>query len=93
MSDLHPEDLKAAVRKRGATLASLGKRKGIDRRTMSLALTRPHSAAEKIIAEFLQVPAHQIWPSRYHPTGKRLRPQPLRNRKPSTRFGPRGAGV
>lgn len=93
MSDLHPEDIKAAIRKKGATLASLGKKRGIDRRIVSIALTMPHRAAEEIIAEFLQVPAHEIWPSRYHPSGERLRPQPSRNRQPTARFGPRGAGV
>lgn len=93
MPDLHPEDIKAAIRKKGATLSSLGKRHGIERRLMSIALTRPHRAAEEVIAEFLQIPAHHIWPSRYHPDGKRLRPQPLCNRQPSARFGLRGAGA
>jgi Ner family transcriptional regulator len=93
MHDRHPEDIKAAIRKKGATLASLGKKRGIDRRIMSIALTLPHRAAEEIIAEFLQVPAHEIWPSRYHPTGERLRPQPAINRQPAARFGMRGAGA
>lgn len=93
MQDLHPEDIKAAIRKKGATLSSLGKRRGIDRRIMSIALTKPHRVAEEVIAEFLQVPANQIWPSRYHQNGTRLRPQPISNRMPTARFRYRGAGA
>ena len=82
--DWHPEDIKAAIRKRGETLTSLGHRCGIDQRLISLALDYPHKAAEAEIARFLEVPAHVIWPSRYHADGRRRRPQPAMNynRKP-----------
>lgn len=77
--DWHPEDIKAAIRKRGETLTSLGRKRNIDCRLMSLSLSYPHKAAEAAIASFLNVPAHMIWPSRYHGDGKRRRPQPVQN--------------
>lgn len=82
--DWHPEDIKAAIRKRGETLTSLGRRCQIDQRLISLALIYPHKAAEAAISGFLCVPAHTIWPSRYHADGRRKRPQPAQNydRKP-----------
>lgn len=82
--DWHPEDIKAVIRKRGATLTSVGLRHGIDVRLISLSLTYPHKAAEAAIANFLSVPAHVIWPSRYYDDGQRKCPQPAKNydRKP-----------
>jgi Ner family transcriptional regulator len=84
--DWHPEEIKAAVRAKGVTLAALGQRAGISRQTMSLALDRPHKNAEAVIADFLQTPAHQIWPSRYHSNGARKRPQPSTNYARARRF-------
>lgn len=82
--DWHPEDIKAAIRKRGCTLTALGRERDIDVRLISLALSYPHKAAEAAIATFLSVPAHLIWPSRYFADGSRKRPQPVENyvRKP-----------
>ncbi|WP_353936355.1 helix-turn-helix domain-containing protein [uncultured Sphingobium sp.] len=71
--DIHPEDIKAEIRKAGATLASLGRSHGLSRQQMSLALhARVSAKAEKVIADFLQKQPRQIWPSRYTKTGKRL---------------------
>lgn len=82
--DMHPEDIKTAIRKRGGTLYGLGRAARLNERVVSVALDVPHKAAEAAISEFLQVPAHQIWPSRYHPDGRRKAPQPPENyvRKP-----------
>lgn len=70
---MHPEDIKAAVRKAGSTLAALGRCNGMSRQQMSLALhARVSAKAEKIIADFLGTHPKTIWPSRYGKTGTRL---------------------
>jgi Ner family transcriptional regulator len=85
--DWHPEDIKAAIRKRGRTLSQLGARHGITRQVMANALIYPHAAAEVVIARFIGVPAHRIWPSRYNSNGERKKPQPTVNYKTRRRFG------
>ena len=71
--DMHPEDIKAAVRKAGTTLAALGRDNGVSRQQMSLALhARVSAKAEQIIADFLDTHPKKIWPSRYTKTGVRL---------------------
>jgi Ner family transcriptional regulator len=70
---MNPEDIKASVRKAGRTLADLGRKNGVSRQTMSLALhARVSAKAEKVIAEFLGLHPMKIWPSRYDKTGERL---------------------
>lgn len=87
MRDWDPEDIKAAIRKEGETLASLGIRHGLSRQSMALTLARPHAQGEEIIAAFLGVPAHRIWPSRYDANGQRKKPQPRTNYRVRRRFG------
>jgi phytoene dehydrogenase-like protein len=43
-------------------------------------------SGEEVIAEFIGVPAHKLWPSRYLPNGERRRPQPQANYRPRRRF-------
>ncbi len=70
---MHPEDIKAAVRKAGSTLSALGQQNGLSRQQMSLTLhARVSAKAEKIIADFLGLHPKKIWPSRYDKTGNRL---------------------
>lgn len=72
MTDMHPEDIKAEVRKRGSNLSALAFAADMNKQTLSLALTARVSAkAEQVIANFLDLPAAQIWPSRYGADGKR----------------------
>ncbi len=69
----HPEDIKAAVRKRGLTLSALAARHDMSTQAVSRALHERSSArAEKVIADFLGVHPMQIWPSRYDARGERL---------------------
>jgi len=71
--DWHPEDIKAAVRKRGSTLSALAARNGMSTQALSRALDERSSArAEKVIADFLGVHPMKIWPSRYDKQGERL---------------------
>lgn len=65
----HREDIKAAIRKRGICLEQLSISNGLDPRACSLALIRPHFAAELVIAEFLGLSPRQIWPNRYDDDG------------------------
>lgn len=94
VADWHPEDIKAAVRKRGATLADVARQAGLGSAALRLALTVPREQAEAAIAAFLGLPPVAIWPSRYHHTGERKRPQPVNNYRTERRFGnpPRSAG-
>jgi len=84
--DWHPEDIKAEVRKRGMTLAEIGRLNGLSRQTMAHALVQPSAAAERVIADAIGIAAHHIWPSRYHPDGSRKRPQPPVNYHRMPRF-------
>jgi len=69
----HPEDIKAAIRKRGSTLSALATRNGMTAQALSRALHERSSArAEQIIADFIGVHPMQIWPSRYDDQGERL---------------------
>ena len=87
MPDWHPEDIKAAVRKSGSTLAAIARRAGRTPGALGLALTLPRAEAERVIAAALDVHPMVIWPSRYHADGERRRPQPVDNYRAIPRFG------
>lgn len=73
MPDMDPEDIKAAIRKNGRTMASLALASGVHKQTLSLALrARVSSKSELVIADFLGMHPMDIWPSRYDRDGKRL---------------------
>ena len=84
--DWDPEDIKAAVRKQGVTLAQLGRPHGLTRQAMANALIKPSAQAEAVIAEAIGTQAHLIWPSRYNSDGQRKRPQPPSNYTRRPRF-------
>ncbi|WP_082751043.1 helix-turn-helix domain-containing protein [Blastomonas sp. CCH1-A6] len=77
--DWHAEDLKALIRKRGSNLSAIARRSGLKPQSIAHALFRPDARAEQAISEFLKIPAHSIWPSRYNADGSRKRPQPRLN--------------
>lgn len=87
MSDWHPEDIKAAVRKRGSTLSAIARSAGMTPSALGLALVLPRAEAERAIAAFLKVHPKSIWPSRYHRDGARKRPQPVDDYRADARFG------
>jgi Ner family transcriptional regulator len=89
--DWHPEDIKAAVRKRGVTLAQIARSVNIPGNAFRLALTLPRADAERALARVLDVHPKVIWPSRYHPDGSRKRPQPVDNYAVRPRFANHGA--
>jgi len=73
LSGWHPEDIKAAVRRRGSTLTQLSRDHGFCDAAASQALRRTWRAVEKVIADFLGVPARRLWPERYQPRRARRR--------------------
>ena len=93
MDDMDPEDIKAAIRKKGRTLAGLGAQIGLTRQAMTRTITIPNARNEKIISRVIGKPACEIWPSRYHPNGARRKPQPSANYRSSYRFGNRSASA
>ena len=73
MADMHPEDIKAEIRKRGYSLTELAEINGLAKQSISEAIRMRSSArAEKVIAELLEMKAREIWPSRYRADGKRI---------------------
>lgn len=71
----HSEDIKAAIRKCGVSLEGLSEANGLDKRACSLALIRPHFAAELVIAEFLGRSPRELWPQRYDADGTYRHPR------------------
>lgn len=84
VADQHPEDVKAAIRKRGQSLAALAEEHGYHHSACGRALRHPWPAVEAIIARALGEAPQAIWPSRYDAQGRPLsRPKrrgPLRRR-------------
>jgi len=86
----HPEDIKAAIRKRGTTLSALATQAGLHESTVRNALYRCIPAADEEIAGFLKLPKHALWPDRYDAEGHRLyHRKQSRTRPNSTRAGRR----
>lgn len=75
---LHPEDIKAAIRKRGTTLVRLARQNRLSESYLRNTLLRPLYRGEQIIARFIGVPAHLIWPDRYHADGTPKYPKKTR---------------
>ena len=69
--DWHPADIVAALHKRGLTLRTLAKQRGVAAPTVIKALRERNLLSERCIAEAIGVPANVIWPSRYNPDGSR----------------------
>jgi len=85
----HPEDIKAAVRKRGTTLSQLARDNGLSESTCRCALIRPTLAGERVIAAFLGIPAQALWPSRYERDGTPKHPRASRQDRPGRAEGQR----
>lgn len=72
---LHPELIRAHIKMRGKTLSALARENKVDVSTVQKALYSPSQAGERIIAAFLCVPLHLLWPDRWTQEGKRVRPR------------------
>ena len=65
----HPEDVKAAIRKKGKTLKQLAQDSDLSASSIKSALRRPLYCGEQAIAAFLQVEPRVLWPARYDDDG------------------------
>lgn len=61
----HRADILAAIKKKGGTLAQLSRDNGLHERTLYNALERHWPKGEQIIADYIGVATHTIWPERY----------------------------
>jgi len=61
----HPEDIKAAIRKKGTSLTALSQKHGYSDSYLRGTLIRHRPEGETIIAEFLDTTPADIWPERY----------------------------
>lgn len=95
-ADWHPEDIKAAIRKRGMTLHALSRQAGCEASAARKALLRPSPRLQAVIGRLLGVHPMVIWPSRYDETGAPRRRGPVRDQtstppKPGTHRQKRSA--
>lgn len=67
----HPEDIKAEVRKRGGTLASVARNAGLSDVSGRVAFHLPVPTANRAIAEFIGVPVNELWPQWFDAEGNR----------------------
>lgn len=67
--DWHRADIKAALDKKGTSMAHLSREHGYSSGSLRIALRLPWPKAESIIAAAIGVPPQTIWPTRYHPDG------------------------
>ena len=66
---LHPEDIRAEIKKRDKSPTALAEENGYDRTAVARALSRPWPAVEQIIADFLGTTPSTLWPDRYGKDG------------------------
>lgn len=69
ISDWHPADVVAALRKCGWSLRRLSVEHGYVATALKLALHKPWPKAERLIADALGVHPAVIWPTRYDTSG------------------------
>lgn len=62
---MHKEEIKAAIRMKGVSVTGLALKHGYCRSAVSMTLQQPWPAVEKLIADLLEMPPHEIWPDRY----------------------------
>jgi Ner family transcriptional regulator len=80
---MHKEDIKAALHKKGVTLAQLSRDNGYSQRAAQVSLTKPWPQVNIMIAKALGLSLHQIWPQWYDVKGNIL-PRHQRGKPNST---------
>lgn len=76
---LHPEDIKCAIYKNGATMESISRLTGVNSVNIRKALRSPLFIGEQAIAQFLNVHPKELWPDRYDENGNPLHPHASAN--------------
>lgn len=69
---IHPEDIKAAVRKTGTTLTALSLSNGLSEAACRASLRRPIPAGNRVIADHLGKSINDLWPQWYDAQGARI---------------------
>lgn len=80
---MHPADIVAAVKKAGTSLRQLGLSGGFGESTLRAALHKQHPRAQRLIAETIGKPLHEIWPQWFDANGAPIRA--LRAERTTTR--------
>lgn len=70
--DWHPEDIKAAVRKKRWTLKALALANGLAEATCRGCFLRPIPAANRAVAKVVGEPLHILWPQWFDADGNRI---------------------
>jgi Ner family transcriptional regulator len=74
IADMHPEDIKALLRKRGLTLADIAAAEGVSKQNVAIAIrSRSSARIEQAVAKALGLLPEQLWPSRHNEDGSRIR--------------------
>ena len=73
--------IKSAIERKCKSLTNLAKIYDVPPQTIRNALDKPSKSGEKIIAEFLEVPLHVLFPTRWTAQNKRIYPRNLRNKE------------
>lgn len=71
----HPADIKAEIEKRGMTLAQLSIEAGLTANAVSIALKQSLKSGELAVSEFLNIPVHLLFPTRWDMNQNRVRPR------------------
>lgn len=78
----HRQEIIAAVRMKGSSIAAIGRGIGLKRPTMSWALISPRIRANRAIADFLGVSMHELWPQWFDADDKLISTEALPRPKP-----------
>lgn len=71
-ANMHAEDVKAAVRKKGISLARLARDNGLSDSAVRKALYGPIPRGNRAIAKHLKKPLHELWPEWFDKHGNRI---------------------
>lgn len=75
MKNWDRHEIKAEVHRRGATLLEIALAAKAEPSSTRVALRRRNRCGEMVIAAFLCVPPHELWPDRYSGEAQSIEPQ------------------
>lgn len=75
----------AEIKRRGSNLTKLATEAGLKESACRTALVRAFPAADQVISNFLDVPLHVLWPTRYREDGSRIDRRTIRFREQNSR--------
>ncbi|MFT8421529.1 MAG: helix-turn-helix transcriptional regulator [Gluconacetobacter sp.] len=83
---MHVEDIKAELRKRYGSLASISRQLGLNPNALTAAIHKPGNSvrSERRIAELLEMAPHEVFPDRFHKDGTPI--SHVVDRKPTCRI-------